>query len=112
MEQVRRERNVGHAGNGAGFAVVERLQFGEFIGIFQEQIADAPDGLPRSLGVMRRQRSRIKSAAGGGDGVVDVFRFAFSGTGDDRIICWIENFKCLAGSGGDPFAIDQILLGL
>ena len=43
MEQVGRQRDIGHSGDGARLAIIERLQFGKFIGVLEDEIANSPD---------------------------------------------------------------------
>ena len=43
MEQVGRQRDIGHSGDGARLAIIERLQLGKFIGVLEDEIANSPD---------------------------------------------------------------------
>ena len=62
MEQVGGKRHVRHAGHGAGFAIVERFQFRQFVArAARIKSPMRQTNLPRSLGVMRRHGPESKA---------------------------------------------------
>ena len=112
MEQVGGERHVRHARDRARFAVIQRFDFGEFIRVFEDEVADAPDEFAAFAGRHATPRAGFESAASGGNGALDIFLVAFGRSGEDRGIRGIEDIKSLAGCGRNPFAVDQVVFGL
>ena len=82
-EHVDRALHVVAARIGDRLAVVERFEFGEFVGMLFEQVAQPPDQA-RSLGRRdARPRTGLESPARGGDGQVDIGFVAGRDVGDD-----------------------------
>ena len=111
MEQVGGQRHVGDARDRARLAVVQRLQFSQFIRVFQDQVADAPDQPATFAGRHAPPGAGIERAPRRGDGPVDVFPLTVGHPGDDRSVGRVEYLEGLAGRCGDPFAPDQVMFG-
>ena len=104
MEEVGRERNIGDARDGLGFAVIERLDFGELIRMLEDEVADAPDEFAALARGQATPRSGFEGATRGYDGAVDVFFVALGDAREDRSVGGIEDIKSLVRGGGNPSA--------
>ena len=96
LEQVGGQRHVGHARHRARFAVVQRLQLRQFIGVLEDEVADAPDQLAAFAGRHAPPRTGVERAPSGTDRAVDVFALAVRHPGDDRSVRRVEYVKRLA----------------
>ena len=111
MEQVGGQRHVGDARDGAGLAVVQRLQLGQFIRVFQDEVADAPDQPAPFAGRHAPPGAGFEGAPRGGDRPVDVLPLAVRHPRDDRSVRRVEDLEGLARRGGHPLAADQVVFG-
>ena len=109
MKQIRRERHIGHLGNAHRFAIVEALQLGQLIGVFENEIADFPDELPAFAGGhgVPSVAGIIKHLARGGHGLINILGAAFSHLRNLRATGGVVHGKRFTGCGGFPFAIDE-----
>ena len=112
MKQVGGQRNVGHARDGARLAVVERFEFGEFIRVFEDEIADAPDEFAAFARRQAAPRTGFERAARGRDGAVDVFLVAVGHAGDDRSVGGLNTSKVLPDAAGTHLPPIRLCLGL
>ena len=81
MKEVGRKRNIRHARDSARFAIIERFDFGEFIRVLEDQIANPPDEFAAFACRQAAPRAGFESAAGGGNRAVDVFFVALGYAG-------------------------------
>jgi hypothetical protein len=112
MKDVGGKRDVRHARHRARFAIVQRLDFGEFIRVLEDEVADAPDELAAFAGRHAAPRAGFKSPASGGNSALDIFLVARGRSGENGGLGGIEDIKSLAGCGRNPFPVDQVLFGL
>ncbi len=106
-EHVDGERHVGGAGDGDGLAVVERLEFGEFVEVLFEQVAELPDEAAALGGLHAGPGAVVEGVAGGADGAVDVFRLGLGNVGHDLAGGGIVDGEGLAGGGEDEASVDE-----
>lgn len=111
MEQVGRKRDIGGARNGPRFSVVYRLNFRDLIGVFEKQVADAPEYFTALAGSHTTPGTGLESATGGGNRAVNRFAVAVGDVCDHGAIGGIEDFEGFAGGRGDPLAIYEIMPG-
>ena len=111
MKKIGGKRHVSSSGDGFRFAVVDAFQLGQFVGVFQNEIADFPNEPPACTGGHRVPRvvGVIKNFTRGGDSQVNIFRIALGDLGDLCPAGGIVNGECFAGSGSLPLAVDERL---
>jgi hypothetical protein len=101
--------HVALAGIGHRLAVVEGLEFREFVDMLLQKVAQAPDQ-PRSIGGRNaRPRAGFESPARRRDGKVDIGLIAGRHMGDGLFGRRILDGKGLAAFRGDPFSVDEEL---
>jgi hypothetical protein len=106
-----RQRHVGRAGDGAEFAIVERLDFRKFINVLEQEIADAPQQLAPLTWRQTPPGTGLEGMAGSSHGPVNVFALAVRHVREDGGIGGIEHREGPARSGFDPFAAIRLRLG-
>ena len=112
MEQVSGQWHVRNPRHRAWFAVVHGFQFGQFVGVFEDEVADFPDQLAALARRQLRPRTGFECLPGGGYCPIDILAITVRNTRDHRSIGGIENVELLAGSGGHPIAGNQVAFRL
>ena len=105
-EQVDGQRDVGRPGHGQRLAVVERFQFGEFVAVFFQQVAQFPDQAAALRGGHFGPRPRLERPPGRMDRGVDIGLIARGTMGDDLARGRIVDLKSLSQPGRFPLPID------
>ncbi len=98
--------NVDRTGHALGLADVDRLEFGQLVGVFLDQAGQAMDD---PLARHRRHvapAAVVEGGAGGGNGTVDILVGRFDEPRDDLARGRVFDIDRFPARGIDPFAID------
>ncbi len=93
-----------------GFAVVQRFQLRQFVGVLFDQLGELPHHAGAIGSGRAAPRPVFKSLTGDGNGFVDIGRVAFGHLGDHPSGARIERVEGFAGYGVDPLAADKSLM--
>jgi hypothetical protein len=104
---LHREGDIDGAGERQGFAIVQRLELGELLGVLLNEVGELPDEA-RPLGREHAApRAGLERRAGGLDGFVDVGRAPLGDLGDGLSHGGVEGGEGPAGGGLEPLAADE-----
>ena len=106
-EHIDGEGDIGDAGDGKRLAVVERFEFGEFLEVLLEQVAELPHQAAALGGLHAGPRAVVEGGAGGADGAVDVLGLSLGNVGHDLAGGGVVDGKGLAGRGEDEASADK-----
>jgi hypothetical protein len=101
-----RTRQVDIARVADRLAVVERLEFGNLIGVAFEKIGQLPNQLAAILRRGLRPGAGLEGASCGFDGFVDIGCIGLGHSGNHLTGRWVEHVEPLARSGVLPIAVD------
>jgi hypothetical protein len=101
-----RTRQVDIARVADRLAVVERLEFGNLIGVAFEKIGELPNQLAAILRRGLRLGAGLEGAQWGFDGFVDIGCIGLGHSGNHLTGRWVEHVEPLARSGVLPIAVD------
>jgi hypothetical protein len=111
MEEIRGQWNVRHAGHFERLSIIERLELRELVEMIEDQIANVPQDLPAFGRREISPASLVERMPRRGDRMIDVLGFALGHLGDGFASGGIEDRKCIARAGVDPFTVDEHLFG-
>src|SRR4051812_15854221 len=93
MKNIRSQRNICHAGNCTRFAIIKGFHLGEFVRIFEQQIAHTPNEFASFAGGHPGPGPGLKSLASRAHSLVYVFAVGVRHASKDRTIRWIKDLK-------------------
>ena len=108
-EQVHGQRHVRHPRDFQRLAVVEHFQFGKFLQVLLQQIAQLPDQASALGGRHLRPGTGFERGASRLDGAVDVFAISLGYASQDLARGRVVGGECLAGGGFHPLSVNQHL---
>src|SRR5215470_6374111 len=103
------ERKIGGASNMRGFAVVERFELSELIGVLFDEISELVHQVAALRGAHLSPPPGLKGGASSSHRLIYVGSIGFGDLRDDFAGCGIDGGERFAGSAVYPFAVDQKL---
>ena len=93
-------------GHGESLAIVQRLNSGQKVNVFLEQVGELVQQLASSLG-SRCLPLAIESLARGSHCDVDILLCRLVDGADNGLVCWVDDLKGLAVYTLVPFIVDE-----
>ena len=109
-EVFTRTGNVDDAGHEPGLAVVETLEFTEFVEVGIDQIGQLPQQVLPERGLGAGPLRRLECRAGRLHGTIDVLRVRVGHAGDLALTCRVDDRYLVAGRRIYPLSADEQFL--